>query len=48
MTYMLEVPDKCHDSTLWNLQDVGRVSPMHGVHPPPAFASPLEDSPPRP
>jgi hypothetical protein len=42
---MSVVPDSYHDSTLWYLQDVGRVKPTQGVHPPPATASPLEDPP---
>jgi hypothetical protein len=43
-----EVPEACHDSTQWRLQDTERGSPTHKVHPPLAFAFPLADPPPRP
>jgi hypothetical protein len=31
-------PDAYHDSTIRHLRDVGRVTPMHGAHPPPVVA----------
>jgi hypothetical protein len=45
MAYILMVLDAYHDITLRCLQDAGRVTPTHGVHPPPIVASPLADPP---
>jgi hypothetical protein len=48
MEYMHVALDACHDSILQCLQDSERVTPTHGVHPPPITASPLSDPPPKP
>jgi hypothetical protein len=42
------VPDAYHDRTVQHLQDVGRLAPTHGAHPPPVAPYPLEDPPPEP
>jgi hypothetical protein len=45
MEYTPVAPDVYHDSTLQHLQDTGRFTPTHRVHPPPVAASPLVDPP---